>query len=66
MLEIFLFLIKNAPELYTATVDLYHKVKGDLSETDQAAIEKALADAQANDAKETAQADTALTDAASK
>lgn len=64
MLEVFLFLIKNAPTLIDSTVALYNKVKNDMSETDQSAIDRALAEAQKTDAAATAGADAALDEAA--
>lgn len=64
MLEVFLFLIKNAPTLIDSTVALYNKVKDDMSETDQSAIDQALADAQAADVTASASADAALDEAA--
>lgn len=58
-------LIQNAPYAINEIMTLYDAVKSDLSDTDQAQIDAALANAQQSDAAATAQADIAL-DAASQ
>ena len=65
VLQAILALIQNAPQVINETTALYTAIKGDLSATDQATIDAALADAQSADALATKQADEAL-DAASK
>jgi hypothetical protein len=60
-----LALIQLAPAAITEITAVYNAVKGDLSETDQGMIDRALLLAQQNDAAATAAADAAL-DAASK
>lgn len=63
--ELILELLAQAPSAITEITALYNAVKGTISATDQATIDKALADAQAADAAATAQADSDL-DAASR
>ena len=60
-----LSLIQYAPQAITEITALYNSLKGGMSATDQATIDKALADAQSADAAATAAADQAL-DQASK
>lgn len=61
-----LAIIQNAPFLINEATTLYNAVRGDLSATDQATIDQALANAQAGDASATAAADQALTDASQR
>lgn len=61
-----LSLIQYAPQAISEITALYTAIKGDLSETDQAKIDAALAKAQADDAVATAQADKALSDASKR
>lgn len=63
--EAILALIQFAPAAISEITAVYNAVKGDLSATDQVAIDNALTQAQAADAAATARADAAL-DAASK
>lgn len=63
--EAILALIQFAPAAISEVTAVYNAVKGDLSATDQATIDQALANAQSADAMATATADAAL-DAASK
>lgn len=65
VLQAILALIENAPAAIAETKALYVAIKGDLSATDQAAIDTALASAQEADFAATAKADAAL-EAASK
>ena len=65
IVESILGLIQYAPQAISEITALYGAVKADLSETDQAKIDAALANAQAQDAAATAAADAAL-DAAAK
>jgi len=58
-----LALIANAPQIIQETTAAYNAVKADLSETDQQAIDAALASAQLQDATATEAADKALSDA---
>ena len=58
-----LALIANAPQAISEVTSLYNAVKSDLSDTDQASIDAALAAAQSDDAAATAAADAALTTA---
>lgn len=58
-----LSLIQYAPQAITEIMALYNTVKADMSADDQAAIDNALAAAQASDASATATADAALTTA---
>lgn len=58
-------IIQSAPLLINEATELYQALKGDLSESDIAKIDAALATAQAADAAATAKADVAL-DAASQ
>jgi hypothetical protein len=62
---IILQLLSEAPQAYAQIKALYEALKADISETDQAKIDQALADAQKSDDAATAQADADL-DAASK
>lgn len=55
-----LTIIANAPTAINEVIALYNKIKGDMSESDQAYIDAALIKAQEDDAKATADADTAL------
>ena len=59
-------LITNAPQIINETISLYNAVRSDLSETDQQAIDAALASSQATDAQATATADAALDAAANR
>lgn len=61
-----LALLQYAPSAISEITSLYNAVKGDLSATDQATIDAALAAAIANDATATAAADQALSDAANR
>lgn len=63
--EAILALIQFAPAAISEVTAVYNAVKGDLSATDQATIDQALANAQSADAAATKAADDAL-DAASK
>lgn len=63
--EAILALIQFAPAAISEITAVYNAVKGDLSATDQVAIDNALTQAQAADAAGTAKADAAL-DAAAK
>lgn len=63
--QVLLAIIQNAPEAITEAEALYNAIKANFTNTDQAAIDLALANAKASDAAATAAADTALT-AASK
>lgn len=58
-------LLQYAPQAISEITAVYNAVKGDLSATDQATIDQALANAQASDAAATAAADASL-DAAAK
>jgi hypothetical protein len=62
--ELILALLQQAPQAITEITALYAAVKADLSETDQASIDAALASAQQADASATAQADSDLDTAA--
>lgn len=62
--QAFITLITNAPAIINETIAAYNAIKSDLSETDQTAIDQALATAQSQDAQATATADTALDAAA--
>lgn len=57
--------IGTAATVISALETVYTEVRSELSNTDQAAIDKALADAKAADAEATAKADAALDTAAS-
>lgn len=59
-----LSLIQYAPAAISEITALYEAIKSDISETDQATIDAALAAAQQSDAAATAAADTALDNAA--
>lgn len=59
-----LSLIQYAPQAISEITALYTAIKGDLSATDQATIDAALANAIAQDAQATAAADQALDQAA--
>lgn len=59
-----LSLLQYAPQAITEITAVYNAVKGDLSATDQATIDAALAAAQIGDAQATAAADAALSQAA--
>lgn len=59
-------LIQYAPQAITEITAVYNAVKGDLSATDQATIDSALAAAIANDAAATSAADQALSDASKR
>lgn len=61
-----LSLLQYAPSAITEITAVYNAVKGDLSATDQATIDAALAAAIANDAQATAAADQALSDASKR
>ncbi len=61
--EAILAVIQYAPQAYTEVAALYHAVKDDMSATDQAQIDAALAAAQKDDAEATAAADAALDEA---
>lgn len=60
-----LSLLQYAPQAIAEITAVYNAIKGDLSATDQATIDAALANAIAQDAQATAAADQAL-DAAAK
>lgn len=64
VLQAILALIQNAPAAINEISNLYAAVKGNMSASDQATIDAALAAAQRNDANATAQADAALDAAA--
>lgn len=59
-------LIQYAPQAITEIQAVYAAIKGDLSATDQATIDAALAAAIASDAQATASADQALSDASKR
>ena len=59
-----LSLIQYAPAAISEITTLYEAIKGDISATDQATIDAALAAAQQNDAEATLKADAALDQAA--
>lgn len=61
-----LSLLQYAPSAITEITAVYNAVKGDLSATDQATIDAALAAAIANDMQATASADQALSDASKR
>lgn len=61
-----LALIQYAPAAISEITALYNAVKGDLSATDQATIDQALANAIASDAQATAAADQALDQASGR
>lgn len=61
-----LSLLQYAPQALTEIQAVYAAVKGDLSATDQATIDAALAAAIANDAAATNAADQALSDASKR
>lgn len=63
--QLILALLAQAPQAIAEITAVYNAVQGTLSATDQATIDKALADAQSADAAATAQADTDL-DASAK
>lgn len=62
--SLILALLAQAPQAIAEITTLYNAVRSDLSATDQASIDAALAAAQATDAADTAAADTALDEAA--
>ncbi len=64
--EAILALIQFAPAAISEITAVYNAVKGDLSQTDQIAIDNALTQAQAADAQATAKADSALDQAANR
>jgi len=64
--EAILALIQFAPAAINEVTAVYNAIKGDLSTTDQAQIDAALANAQASDAAATAAADKALDDASKR
>lgn len=64
--EAILALIQYAPQAYQEIKAVYAAVKGDLSATDQIAIDNALTQAEAADAQATTAADEALTDASTR
>lgn len=64
--QLILALLAQAPQAIAEITALYTALKADLSATDQATIDQALADAQASDAAATAQADADLTTAANE
>lgn len=61
-----LSLLQYAPSAITEITAVYNAVKSDLSATDQATIDAALAASIANDAQATASADQALSDASKR
>jgi hypothetical protein len=61
-----LTLIQFVPGAISEVTALYNAIKGDLSATDQATIDAALAAAQTDDSASTAKADVALDDAAKR
>lgn len=61
-----LSLLQYAPSALAEITAVYNAVKGDLSATDQATIDAALAAAIANDAQATAAAGQALSDASKR
>lgn len=61
-----LSLLQYAPSAIAEITAVYNAVKGDLSATDQATIDAALAAAKSADATSTAQADAALEQAAGR
>ncbi len=61
-----LSLLQYAPQALNEIQAVYAAVKGDLSATDQATIDAALAAAMSDDAQATAAADTALDDASKR
>lgn len=61
-----LSLLQYAPQAITEITAVYNAIKGDLSATDQATIDAALANAIAQDAQATAAADQALDQAAKR
>ena len=64
--QLLIALISSAPQAIPEITNLYNAVKGSLSSNDQAAIDTALAAAQASDAAATAAADAALAAAAQR
>lgn len=61
-----LSLIQYAPQAITEITALYNSIKADMSQTDQATIDAALANAIAQDAQATNAADQALDQAAKR
>ncbi len=61
-----LSLLQYAPQAINEITALYNAIKGTFSDSDQATIDKALADAIASDAASTAKADVALDEAAKR
>lgn len=61
--EALIAIIQYAPQAINEATALYHAVKADLSETDQAQIDSALLAAQDDDAEATKAADAALDEA---
>lgn len=61
-----LTLLQYAPQAISEITSVYNSVKSALSSEDVAAVDAALAEAQARDAKATAEADDALAQAANR
>lgn len=59
-------LLAYAPQAITEITALYESLKHTFTPSDQATIDKALADARAADAEATAKADAALSEAAER
>jgi hypothetical protein len=66
IVQAILTILTIGPSVIDEATSIYNKVKADLSETDQAKIDQALADAQKSDADATEQADEALEQASQK
>lgn len=66
IIQLILAALTQAPALIADAEAAYNSIKADLSATDTATIDQALADAKARDAASTAAADAALEAAASK
>lgn len=66
IIQLILSALTQAPALISDAEAAYNSIKGELSQTDTATIDQALADAKAADATSTAAADAALAAAAAK
>jgi hypothetical protein len=66
IVQAILTILTIGPAVIDEATSIYNKVKSDLSETDQAKIDQALADAQKSDAAATNHADAALEQASQK
>lgn len=60
IVQIILALLTQAPQALTEITALYERLKSDISETDQAKVDQALADAQKSDEAATIRAQSDL------